>query len=140
MIFKIFSPKKIAKKLAFLTQNKAKLCNTLIVTFVFEKNANFLAENWQKIAENCDHNMVTRLGKFSPIGRLFTLGCYLKITEAAKTIWLHFFHGTIYLFILTQNGAGYILGDAYSNSSGHPAQDPEPELLSFMYVVRTVCA
>jgi hypothetical protein len=25
MIFKIFSPKKIAKKLAFLTQNKAKL-------------------------------------------------------------------------------------------------------------------
>jgi hypothetical protein len=26
MIFKIFSPKKIAKKLAFLTRNKAKLC------------------------------------------------------------------------------------------------------------------
>jgi hypothetical protein len=26
MIFKIFSPKKIAKKLAFLTHNKAKLC------------------------------------------------------------------------------------------------------------------
>jgi hypothetical protein len=26
MILKIFSPKKFAKKLAFLTQNKAKLC------------------------------------------------------------------------------------------------------------------
>jgi hypothetical protein len=42
MILKIFSPKKIAKKLAVLTQNKAKLCKILIITLVFEKNANFL--------------------------------------------------------------------------------------------------
>jgi hypothetical protein len=48
MIFEIFSPKKIAKKLASLTQNKAKLCKILIITLVFEKNANFFAENWQK--------------------------------------------------------------------------------------------
>jgi hypothetical protein len=48
MILKIFLPKKIAKKLAFLTQNKAKLCKILIITSVFEKNANFIAENWQK--------------------------------------------------------------------------------------------
>jgi hypothetical protein len=48
MILKIFSPKKIAKKLAFLTQNKAKLCKFLIITLVFEKNAIFSAENWQK--------------------------------------------------------------------------------------------
>jgi hypothetical protein len=33
------------------TQNKAKLCNILIVTLVFEKNANFFAENWQKLAK-----------------------------------------------------------------------------------------
>jgi hypothetical protein len=44
MIFKIFSP----KKLAFLTQNKAKLFKNLITTLVFEKNANFFAENFQK--------------------------------------------------------------------------------------------
>jgi hypothetical protein len=44
MIFKIFSPKKIAKKLAFLTQNKAKLCKILIITLVLEKNANFSAK------------------------------------------------------------------------------------------------
>jgi hypothetical protein len=31
-----------------LTQNKAKLCKILIITLVFEKNANFFAENWQK--------------------------------------------------------------------------------------------
>jgi hypothetical protein len=48
MIFKIFSPKISAKEMAFLTQNKAKLCKILIITLVFEKNANFFAENWQK--------------------------------------------------------------------------------------------
>jgi hypothetical protein len=41
MIFKIFSPKNSAKKLAFLTQSKAKLCKIVIITLVFEKNANF---------------------------------------------------------------------------------------------------
>jgi hypothetical protein len=61
MIFKIFSPKNSAKKLAFLTRNKAKLCKNLIITmFVFEKNAVFFAENRRKlakIAENCGHNI-----------------------------------------------------------------------------------
>jgi hypothetical protein len=42
MILKIFSPKNSAKKLAFLTPNKAKICKILIITSVFEKNANFL--------------------------------------------------------------------------------------------------
>jgi hypothetical protein len=41
MILKIFLPKNSAKKLAFLTQNKAKLCKIFIITLVFEKNANF---------------------------------------------------------------------------------------------------
>jgi hypothetical protein len=35
--------------MAFLTQNKAKLCKILIVTLVFEKSANFFAENWEKL-------------------------------------------------------------------------------------------
>jgi hypothetical protein len=48
MILKIFSPKNSAKNLAFLTQNNAKLCKNLIITLVFEKNANFFAENCQK--------------------------------------------------------------------------------------------
>jgi hypothetical protein len=48
MILKIFSLKKSAQKLAFLTQNKAKLGKNLSTTFVFEKNAIFFAENWQK--------------------------------------------------------------------------------------------
>jgi hypothetical protein len=39
---------KIRQKTAFLTQNKAKLCKNLIKTLVFEKSANFFAENCQK--------------------------------------------------------------------------------------------
>jgi hypothetical protein len=41
MILEIFSQKIIAKKMAFLTQNKAKLCKFLIITLDFEKNAIF---------------------------------------------------------------------------------------------------
>jgi hypothetical protein len=41
MIFSIFSPKKAAKKLAFLTQNKAQLCKIFIIRWVFEKIDNF---------------------------------------------------------------------------------------------------
>jgi hypothetical protein len=40
--------RKIQRKMAFLTQNKAKLCKICIITLVFEKNANFFAENCQK--------------------------------------------------------------------------------------------
>jgi hypothetical protein len=35
--------------MAFLTQNKAKLCKNLIITLVFEKNVNFFAENCPKL-------------------------------------------------------------------------------------------
>jgi hypothetical protein len=48
MISKIF--------LAFLTQNKAKLCKLLIITLVFEKNAIF-CRKLSKIAKKCDHNI-----------------------------------------------------------------------------------
>jgi hypothetical protein len=48
MIFKIFSPKNLAKILAFFSQTTATFCRNLIITLVFEKNAKFFAENWQK--------------------------------------------------------------------------------------------
>jgi hypothetical protein len=50
-------PKNSAKKLAFLTQNKAKLCKILIIILVYEKNANFFRRKLANIAENCDHNI-----------------------------------------------------------------------------------
>jgi hypothetical protein len=48
MIFKIFSPKNLAKILALFAQTTASFCKNLIITLVFEKNANIFAENWQK--------------------------------------------------------------------------------------------
>jgi NADPH:quinone reductase-like Zn-dependent oxidoreductase len=61
MILKIFLAKNSAKKMAFFSQNKAKLCKLLIATLVFDKNANFFAEKLSKIAENCDHYFDPRL-------------------------------------------------------------------------------
>jgi hypothetical protein len=58
--FKNIFAQKVANKLAFLTQNKAKLCKILIITLVFEKNANFFRRKLAKFAENCDHNIDPR--------------------------------------------------------------------------------
>jgi hypothetical protein len=48
MIFKIGSPKNLAKKLAFLL---LLFCKKLILTLFFDKNAIFGAEKWQKSPE-----------------------------------------------------------------------------------------
>jgi hypothetical protein len=40
---------RIGGRMAFMTKNKAKLCKILIKTLFFEKNANFFAENGQKL-------------------------------------------------------------------------------------------
>jgi hypothetical protein len=36
---------------------------------------------------------MARLGEFSPMGQLFTLGSFEKITETAQIIWLLFSTG-----------------------------------------------
>jgi hypothetical protein len=48
MILKIFSPKKLAKSWRFLLKLLLVFAKIVIITLVFEKNANFFAENWQK--------------------------------------------------------------------------------------------
>jgi hypothetical protein len=53
---KIFA-EKFSEKMAFLTQNKAKLCKILIITLVFEKRPIF-RRKLSQIAENCDHNNI----------------------------------------------------------------------------------
>jgi hypothetical protein len=57
---------------------------------------------------------VTRLGDF------FTFGMFLKIKEVAH-FGAIFSNSTRYVLILTNNWLGYILGDFFTNSSGHPA-------------------
>jgi hypothetical protein len=57
MIFKIFSPKYLAKILAFRLKLQLVFAKKLIIALVFEKNANFFRRQLAKIAENCDHNI-----------------------------------------------------------------------------------
>jgi hypothetical protein len=52
MISKIFSVKNSAKISAFFIQTPARFSKNLIITLVFEKNANFsqkIGKNWQKL-------------------------------------------------------------------------------------------
>jgi hypothetical protein len=64
-----------------------------------------------------DMARVTRLGDFSAIGRLFTLGgFFLKRTELAQFFVLLL---QLWLF-LTKHGLGCVLGEVFTNSSGHP--------------------
>jgi hypothetical protein len=51
--FKIIFTKKFGGKIGVFTQTAVSFCIKLIITLAFEENANFIAENWQKIAENC---------------------------------------------------------------------------------------
>jgi hypothetical protein len=44
----------------------------------FCEKRQFFRRKLAKIAENCDHNIDLRLGEFSPIGRLFTLGSFCE--------------------------------------------------------------
>jgi hypothetical protein len=49
MIFKVFSLKNLAKKLAFLLKLLLVFAKIVIITLVFEKNANFFAKNRRKL-------------------------------------------------------------------------------------------
>jgi hypothetical protein len=57
MIFKIVSPKNLAKILALFAQTAASFCKNGIIRLLFEKDANFFCQKLAKIAENCDHNI-----------------------------------------------------------------------------------
>jgi hypothetical protein len=59
------------------------------------------------------------LGEFLPVGRPFYLGSFVKITEIAQLMGV-LFHDKCCVLIFTRNGFGYILGDFFTNASGHP--------------------
>jgi hypothetical protein len=54
---KIFSPKNLATKFAFLVQNTANAFKNWIVTLVSKKSDMLFRRRWAKIAKNCDHNI-----------------------------------------------------------------------------------
>jgi hypothetical protein len=71
-----------------------------------------------KIAENCDHNIDNRLGKFYRVivDKLLALFHY----KSDPNFCAAFCHGKSYASILTKTGLGYILGYFFTKSSGNP--------------------
>jgi hypothetical protein len=61
------------------------------------------------------------LDEFSPTGQFFSLCSFLKVTEVAHIFGARSFHGKKFCIDFDKNGLGYILGDFFANSSGHPA-------------------
>jgi hypothetical protein len=112
-ILKIFSPKKNCKKLAFLTQNKSKLCKILIITLVFEKNANFFRRKLAKIAENCDDNIDPRFfWKEKEVAHFLASFFTVKVMYLLRpligwaTLWANF---SQYHLVTLVNGWGCVL-------------------------------
>jgi hypothetical protein len=56
-ILKIFSPKKLAKILAFFAQTKASFCKNCDHNIGFREKRQFFRRKLAKNAENCDHNI-----------------------------------------------------------------------------------
>jgi hypothetical protein len=58
-----------AKKIGVFYSKQSQILKKLTITLVFEKSANFFAEN-------CDHNIGPRLGEFDPMGQSIALGSF----------------------------------------------------------------
>jgi hypothetical protein len=83
---------------------------------------------------------VTRLSEFSPNGRLFALGSFLENYRISPHFCATFILFVSLWFNFDKNGLGYILGDSFKNSSGHP----EPEqafhpLTAFLLIRQKKC-
>jgi hypothetical protein len=72
------------------------------------------------------HNAKSGAGQCDHIGRIFAQWAivyfrqFLKITEVAQKFWATLFQSADNVLILTKHGLGNILGDFFTNSSGHP--------------------
>jgi hypothetical protein len=66
---------------------------------------------------------VTGLGEFSPNEWLFSLGRFFENYRNSPHCG-HFFRSKSSVLILSENGLGTMLGEFFTNLSGHPAQCP----------------
>jgi hypothetical protein len=64
---------------------------------------------------------VTRLGENSPIGQLFTLSSFFKITKVDVEVGATFVQEKSYVLLMMYNGLGYFWGGFFTHPSGHPA-------------------
>jgi hypothetical protein len=74
---------------------------------------------------------VDRLGEFSPIGSLFTLGCFMKSTEIAQIVCLLFSTVKVMHIFLPELFLATFWAIFFTDSSGHPGGDTETKFLTF---------
>jgi hypothetical protein len=97
----------------------------LIFKFLSIFVVSFLAwTSFQKLTEKLRvffPNSVTRLGEFSPIGRLFTFGSFWKNYRSSTTNWVTFFKGNICMYRVTYTKIDWTTFWAiFTDASGHP--------------------
>jgi hypothetical protein len=62
---------------------------------------------------------VTRFGEFSPLGRLYTLGHFFKTSLSSQNFGDTLFPRKSFVVKLTKYSLGFILGDSFTDTSGH---------------------
>jgi hypothetical protein len=75
---------------------------------------------------------VTRLGKYLPIKRLFTLGSFSKIIEEAHFLLLLFAIKGVNKFI-QKMGLATFWAIFCTNSSGHPGRDDRKQVITYQF-------
>jgi hypothetical protein len=90
----------------------------MIITLVFEKNVKIFAKNCQKSQKIVIITLVPDWANYRILGDCFLWEVLCK--NIAVVFFITRFHGKSYVLILTKTGLGYILGDFFTNASGHP--------------------
>jgi hypothetical protein len=91
MIFKIFLPKNFGKKWRFLLETKL-IFFKLIISLVFKKNANFFAQNWQKIV------FITSTHVCSDVSKYFYIS---DCSQTVRQIGMYNLHQSNYYILPT---------------------------------------
>jgi hypothetical protein len=55
------------------------------------------------------------------VSQYFMLGSFVKMAKLAQFFGVLFYHCKKYVLIVTKKLLGYVLGDFFTNASGHPA-------------------
>jgi hypothetical protein len=91
--FKNIFAEKFSKNIGdFLLKLQLVFAKIVIITLVFEKNAKFLAENWQKTPKIVIITSTPDWANFRLSGHLFLWVVILKMTEVAQVL-RYFLHG-----------------------------------------------
>jgi hypothetical protein len=106
----------------------------MIITLVFEKNVKIFAKNCQKSQKIVIITLVPDWANYRILGDCFLWEVLCK--NIAVVFFITRFHGKSYVLILTKSGLGYVLGDFFSGSPGHPGRGGGTSLVNWGGTIR----